>query len=104
MRLRVLAVANWDPARLPTPWAEQRLAALRRAGLEVELLAVECVTDKRGYWKLWTSMSERLRRGDIDLVAPLYGSFLGLLCAARRGVKCAVSFAGSDLNGRTAPG
>src|SRR3954468_19617431 len=103
MFLHVVAVANWDPDRVVMPWADQRLAALRRAGVTVEVLGIECVTDKRGYLQLWRAVGDRLARGDVDLVAPLYGSFLGLLCALRR-VPCALSFAGSDLNGRTEPG
>ena len=97
--MRVLAVMNWDPATTPTAWAAQRIEALRRAGVEVEILAEECVRDRRGYWRLWTALRRRLGRERFDLVVPLYGSFLGLLCAAQRRVPCVVSFAGSDLNG-----
>lgn len=97
--MRVLAVANWDPATTQQSWAGERLEALRRAGVEVELLAVECVRDRRGYLTLWRQLHERLAQSRYDLVAPLYGSLLGLLCAAQRRVPCVVSFAGSDLNG-----
>jgi glycosyltransferase involved in cell wall biosynthesis len=97
--VRVLAVANWDPARTPTPWAAQRLEALRRAGVEVELLCEPCVRDPRGYLRLWSALGRRLADERFDLVAPLYGSLLGLLCAVQRRVPCVVSFAGSDLNG-----
>jgi glycosyltransferase involved in cell wall biosynthesis len=97
--MRVLAVINWDPAEKPTTWAAQRLEGLRRAGVEGELLAEECVSRRRGYWRLWKALRRRLRRERFDLVVPLYGSLLGLLCAAQRRVPCVVSFAGSDLNG-----
>jgi glycosyltransferase involved in cell wall biosynthesis len=96
--MRVLAVANWDPATTPISWAEQRIAALRRAGVEVDLLAVECVRDRAGYLRLWRALGRRLDGGGYDLVAPLYGSLLGLLCALQRKAPCVVSFAGSDLN------
>jgi hypothetical protein len=97
--MRVLAVANWDPLRTPTSWAAQRLTSLRRAGVDVELLAIECVRDRRGYLRLWTALHERLARERFDVVAPLYGALLGLMCAAQRRVPCVISFAGSDLNG-----
>lgn len=100
--MRVLFVANWDPAHEPMTWAMQRLEALRRVGVEVELLAEECIRDRGGYWRLWRALDERLRGGRFDLVAPLYGSLLGLLCAAQRHVPCALSFVGSDLNGTPA--
>jgi hypothetical protein len=98
-RLRVLAVANWDWAARPTPWATQRVESLRQAGAEVEVLAVECVADRLGFLRLWRALDARLRRDDFDVVAPLYGSLLGLMCAVQRRVPCALSFAGTDLNG-----
>ncbi len=98
-RLRVLAVANWDFYGNPTPWAVARLEALRRADAVVDLLAEDCVTDRRGFLRLWRALNERLARVDYDVVAPMYGSALGLLCAAQRRVPCALSLAGSDLNG-----
>lgn len=101
--MRVLAVANWDSAASPTAWATQRLASLRAAGVEVELLAVDCVHDRGGWLRLWRALDERLRRERFDAVVPLYGSLLGLLCAAQRRAPCAMSFAGSDLNGEPAP-
>ena len=97
--MRVLAVANWDPATTQTSWADQRLEALRRAGVEVDLLAAECVRDRRGYLRLWRALHQRLSERRYDLVAPLYGSLLGLVCAAQRRVPCVISFAGSDLSG-----
>src|SRR5262245_58907898 len=97
--MRVLVVANWDLEAQPTPWATQRIEALRAAGLEVELLAVECVADRRGFLVLRQALAERVARGDLDLVAPLYGSLLGLTCVFQRRVPCALSFAGTDLNG-----
>lgn len=102
--MRILAVANWDFEQLPTPWAAQRLDALRRLGFAIDVLGEDCVSDRRGYLRLWRALNKRLATGKYDLVAPLYGSFLGLLCAAQRRVPCALSFAGSDLNGRTEPG
>ena len=101
--LRLLAVANWDFARAPTPWAAQRLEALRRAGAEVEILFEECVADRAGFLRLWRRLDQRLESGRYDVVAPLYGSLLGLLCAAQRRVPCALSFAGSDLQGTPSP-
>lgn len=102
--LRILAVANWDLAKSPTPWATQRIAALRAAGAEVEVLAVECVGDRRGFVRLWRALGARLdREPKPDVVAPLYGSLLGLVCALQRRVPCAISFAGSDLNGTRTP-
>ena len=98
-RLRVLAVANWDFYGDPTPWAVARLEALRRADALVDLLQEDCVTDRRGFLRLWRALDDRLARCDYDVVAPLYGSVLGLLCAAQRRVPCALSLAGSDLNG-----
>jgi glycosyltransferase involved in cell wall biosynthesis len=97
--LRLLAVANWDFERDPTPWAIQRLAALRRADVDVDLLAVACVGAPGGYLRLHRALRDRLAQRRYDLVAPLYGSLLGLVCAAQRQTPCAVSFAGSDLNG-----
>jgi glycosyltransferase involved in cell wall biosynthesis len=97
--MRVLAVANWDPAVTRIAWAEQRLEALRRHGLEVELVAEPCIGQPRNYLALWRAIDERLASGQYDLIAPLYGSALGLLCALQRRVPCALSFAGSDLNG-----
>jgi glycosyltransferase involved in cell wall biosynthesis len=97
--LRLLAVANWDFDRDPTPWATQRLAALRRAAVDVDLLAVACVGAPAGYLRLHRALRERLARCRYDLVAPLYGSLLGLVCAVQRQAPCALSFAGSDLNG-----
>jgi Glycosyl transferases group 1 len=102
--VRVLAVANWDPSRTHTAWAAQRLEGLRRAGIEVELLAEECVHDPRGYLRLWRALRRRLLDEKFDLVAPLYGSLLGLVCALQRMVPCVISFAGSDLNGDFAAG
>jgi glycosyltransferase involved in cell wall biosynthesis len=104
MSIRVLAVANWNLDRQPTSWAIQRVRALEAAGVEVEVLWEDCIDEPRGYLRLWRSLDERLRRGRVDLLAPLYGSFLGLLCTLQRRVPCVVSFAGSDLNGRVTPG
>ncbi len=101
--LRVLAVANWDPARAEAPWAGQRVAALRAAGVEVDLLAEECVLDRGGFVRLWRRLDERLESGRYDVVAPLYGSLLGLLCASQRRVPCVLSLAGSDLHGAPSP-
>ena len=98
-RLRVLAVANWDFYGNPTPWAVARLEALRRAEAVVDLLAEDCLTDRRGFLRLWRALNERLSRQAYDVVAPMYGSVLGLLCAVQRRVPCALSLAGSDLNG-----
>jgi len=98
-RLRVLAVANWNFYGDPTPWAIARLEALRRADADVDLLQEDCQKDRRRFVQLWRALNERLARGDYDVVAPLYGSVLGLLCAAQRRVPCALSLAGSDLNG-----
>ena len=98
-QLRVLAVANWDFYGNPTPWAVARLEALRRAEAVVDLLAEDCVTDRRGFLRLWRALNERLARVDYDVVAPMYGSALGLLCSVQRRVPCALSLAGSDLNG-----
>jgi hypothetical protein len=97
--MRVLAVANWDPVTNPTTWAAERLESFRRAGIEVELLAQDCIGDRRGYLRLWRALQRRLARERFDLVVPLYGSLLGLLCTLQRRVPCVVSFAGSDLNG-----
>jgi teichuronic acid biosynthesis glycosyltransferase TuaC len=96
--MRLLVVANWDWEGAPTPWATQRIARLRDAGVDVEVLAEPCVGTPSGYLRLWRGLDRRLRSGRYDLVAPLYGSVLGLLCAAQRRVPCVVSFAGSDLN------
>jgi hypothetical protein len=96
--MRILAVANWGPGA--NSWAGQRVEALRRAGVEVELLTEECVEDRRGYLRLWRALDRRLASGRFDLVAPLYGSLLGLMCAVQRRVPCVISFAGSDLNAR----
>jgi hypothetical protein len=98
--MRILAVANWGAGAPANSWASQRVEALRRAGVEVELLAEECVADRGGYLRLWRALDRRLRGGRFDLVAPLYGSLLGLMCAAQRHVPCVISFAGSDLNAR----
>ncbi len=97
--MRVLAVANWRPDTTRAQWAVQRLEALGRVGVEVELLAEDCLSDKRGWLRLWRALNRRLDSGRYDLVAPLYGSFLGLLCAAQRRVPCVMSFVGSDLQG-----
>src|SRR5262245_59933848 len=97
--MRILAVANWDQDQKKVPWAEQRLASLRRAGVEVEILAEPCAPNLRAYLRLRRHIDERLRSRHYDLVAPLYGSVLGLVSALQRRVPCAVSFAGSDLNG-----
>jgi glycosyltransferase involved in cell wall biosynthesis len=97
--MKILAVANWDETETPTPWATQRIDALRAAGAIVEVLAVDCLRDRRGFLRLWRVLDERLQSDDFDVVAPLYGSLLGLLCTAQRRVPCALSFAGSDLNG-----
>lgn len=99
--LRILAVANWDFDAVKVTWAVQRVAALRARGLEVEVLAEDCIEDKRGYLRLWRRLQRRLDEAPFDLVAPLYGSFLGLLCSLQRRVPCVISFAGSDLNGKT---
>jgi glycosyltransferase involved in cell wall biosynthesis len=77
----------------------QRLEALRRVGAEVELIAEECVSDRRGFLRLWQRLNRRLDEKRFDVVVPLYGSLLGLLCAAQRRVPCALSLVGSDLNG-----
>jgi teichuronic acid biosynthesis glycosyltransferase TuaC len=95
--MRLLAVANWDPAVTHIAWADQRLASLRRRGVEVDLLAHPC-PQPRDWLRLWRALETRLAREPYDLVAPLYGSMLGLVCALGR-VPCALSFAGSDLNG-----
>ncbi|MDB4965216.1 MAG: glycosyl transferase [Myxococcales bacterium] len=97
--MRVLAVANWNPATTRSAWPSERLRALAAAGVEVDLLARDCVRDRREYFGLWRDLNRRLATGRYDLVAPLYGSFLGLLCTLQRRVPCAISFAGSDLNG-----
>jgi teichuronic acid biosynthesis glycosyltransferase TuaC len=97
--LRVLAVANWNYASTPAPWAWMRIDALRRAGAVVDVLSEECVDDRRGFVRLWRALNQRLAHERYDVVAPLYGSLLGLLCAAQRRVPCALSFAGSDLCG-----
>jgi glycosyltransferase involved in cell wall biosynthesis len=104
MPIRLLVIANWNLDQQPTTWAIQRIRALEAAGVSVELLWRDCIQDPRGYLRLWRALDERLKRGDVDLVAPLYGSFLGLLCTLQRRVPCALSFAGSDLNGRVTPG
>ncbi len=97
-RMRVLAVANWDLDRVPTAWATMRVEALRRAGATVDILAIDCVSRRAGFVTLLRELRARLRDGDYDLVAPLYGSLLGLVCAVQQ-TPCALSFAGSDLNG-----
>lgn len=100
--MRVLAVANWDPTAKRIPWAEQRLDSLRRAGVEVDLLARACGADPLAYLGLWRAVDEQARARRYDLIAPLYGSVLGLVCALQRRAPCALSFAGSDLNGSPA--
>jgi glycosyltransferase involved in cell wall biosynthesis len=100
--MRVLAVANWNAGQSPTSWANQRLASLRAAGAEVELLAHDCVGDRLGWLRLWRALATRLGAARYDVVVPLYGSLLGLLCAAQRRAPCAMSFVGSDLNGEPA--
>ncbi len=97
--LRILAVANWDWSSTPAPWAATRIEALRATGAEVDLLAEDCIGDRRGFARLWRALDDRLERGGYHVVAPLYGSFLGLLCSVQRRVPCALSLAGSDLNG-----
>ncbi len=97
--MRVLVVANWDMVRVPTAWVERRIAALRALGLEVDVLMEECVADRLGFFRLAWRLHQQLRRERYDLVAPLYGSLVGLLCSLQRQTSCALSFAGSDLNG-----
>jgi glycosyltransferase involved in cell wall biosynthesis len=97
--LRLLAVANWSLDDEPTPWADQRIAALRAAGIDVDVLAISCVGDLAGYLTLHQALRRCLTARRYDLVAPLYGSLLALMCVAQRRVPCALSFAGSDLNG-----
>ena len=100
--MRVLAVANWDPSVTRVAWAIQRLDSLRRHGVEVDLLAEPCANSRRGWLALRQRLDEKLVEERYDVVAPLYGSVLGLVCVERaraRGLPCAMSFAGSDLNG-----
>jgi glycosyltransferase involved in cell wall biosynthesis len=104
MSIRLLAVANWDFDKQRTSWAVQRIRAFEAAGVEVDVLWEDCIEKPQGYFRLWRRLDERLQRDRVDLVAPLYGSFLGLLCTLQRRVPCVVSFAGSDLNGRVTPG
>ena len=101
--LCVLAVANWDAHRTPAPWAVMRVEALRRAGAHVDVLHEECVTDRRGFIRLWRALRRRTAEQHYDVVAPLYGSLLGLLCAVQRRVPCALALAGTDLNGTPHP-
>lgn len=101
-RLRVLAVANWDFAWTEVPWATMRIEALRRAGADVDVLDEDCVHNRLGFLRLWRRLQDQLASGQYDVVAPLYGSVLGLVCAAQRRVPCALSLAGSDVNGTPA--
>ena len=96
--MRILAVANWDPHAHPIPWAAERLRALQRAGVQVDLLA-RPTPDARSWLELVLALDARLHQRRYDAVAPLYGSLLGLICALQRRAPCVVSFAGSDLNG-----
>lgn len=102
--LKILAVANWDFEASPNPWAIQRVEALRAGGVEVEVLSEECVTDRRGYLRLWRRLNQRLTASHFDVVAPFYGSLNGLLCVSQRRVPVAIHFAGTDINGQPTPG
>jgi hypothetical protein len=94
--MRILAVAGWDPERTPWSWALERLRALDAAGVEIDLLTHACGRNHLGYFSLWRALHKRLDNGHYDLVAPLDGSLLGLLCTLQRRVPCVVSCAGSD--------
>jgi hypothetical protein len=103
--LRILMVANWDFEVSANPWAIQRMERLRAAGVDVEVLAVDCINDRGGYLKLWRALNARLKSAPrIDVVAPLYGSLLGLLCTLQWRAPVAIHFAGTDINGRPTPG
>lgn len=102
--LRVLAVAHWNYDGNPHPWAIQRIQSLRDAGVRVDVLAEDCISDRRGYLRLWRELNRRLTDSPYDVVAPLYGSLLGLLSVMQRKAPVALHFAGSDINGRPTPG
>jgi teichuronic acid biosynthesis glycosyltransferase TuaC len=97
--LRLLAVADWSFARTRSPWAEERLAALRRAGVEVDLVDVDCVESRLGFVRLAAAIAGALRRRRYDAIMPLYGSLTAVLCALAPGVPLVAAFAGTDLNG-----
>jgi teichuronic acid biosynthesis glycosyltransferase TuaC len=99
--LRILAVLNWDRELFYSSWAEKRLDLLRRAGAEVDVLAMDCVGDRWRFFDLWREVRRRVATGRCDLVVPLYGSLNGLVCTLQRSVPCAVAFAGTDLGGWT---
>src|SRR4051812_766610 len=101
--LKILAVANCRFASKPAPCAAQRIDALRRAGAYVDVLDVECIEERWSFIRLWRQLRRKLDEEHFDVVAPLYGSALGLLCTLQRRAPAAVSFAGSDVNGSFTP-
>jgi glycosyltransferase involved in cell wall biosynthesis len=98
--LRLLAVANWSFARIRSTWAEERIAALRRAGVEVDVIDVDCASSRLGFARLWAKVLRATRQRRYDAIMPFYGSLTALLCAWTPGVPLVAAFAGSDINGQ----
>jgi teichuronic acid biosynthesis glycosyltransferase TuaC len=73
-----------------------QVESLRRAGVDVEVLALRGGRSK--YLRGLLQLRRRLRRGDVDLVHAHY-SYVGVLARMQRRVPVVVTFHGDDLLG-----
>jgi teichuronic acid biosynthesis glycosyltransferase TuaC len=89
----------------PTPekpvfgtFVRTQVECLRRAGVELELLALDGPVRKLIYPKGLVQLHQRLRRGGVDLVHAHYG-YTGIVARMQYQVPLVVTFHGSDLYG-----
>lgn len=98
--IRVLAVTNHYPSEASpgdVPCIRDQVHALRRLGLEVDVLRIDRTRRRRSYAEVACRLLlTTFRRGRHDLVHAYYG-YAGLLARLQVGRPVVVTFRGSDL-------
>jgi glycosyltransferase involved in cell wall biosynthesis len=97
--MRVLVVHSGNHAHV-APFIAEQAEALREAGCEVQLFAVEG-HGIRGYLRCLPMLKEAIADFQPDIVHAHYG-LCGLLCTLQRKVPVVVTYHGSDINDRHA--
>jgi glycosyltransferase involved in cell wall biosynthesis len=101
--IRVLAVTNHYPSELSpgdTPCIRDQIEALRRLGLEVEVVRIDRTRRRWSYLQVAARLfSSSFRRKRYDLVHAYYG-YVGLLARLQFRCPVVVTFRGSDLLSR----
>jgi glycosyltransferase involved in cell wall biosynthesis len=97
--MRVLVVHSGNHAHV-APFIAEQAEALREAGCEVQLFAVEG-HGMRGYLRCLPMLKKAIADFRPDIVHAHYG-LCGLLCTLQRQVPVVVTYHGSDINDRHA--